>query len=369
MNVPFLDLKAQNQSLYKEVFGLWKEIYGSAGFIGGKHVASFEEEFGKACSAKHCVAVNSGTDALRFIFLALGVNEGDEIITVSNTFIATTEAISQAKGKPVFVDIDSDTYNMDSEKIAAAITDRTVGIVPVHLYGQMADMDSIMDIAVKNNLWVVEDACQAHLAEYKSKKAGTFGAAAAFSFYPGKNLGACGDAGAVTTEDVQLAAIVRSIRDHGQSKKYYHDLEGYNGRCDALQAAALRVKLKRLPEWNEKRRQNAQLYFERLMDTEGIILPAVSAECLHVFHLFVIQINNRDQVQAQLTGKGVHTGLHYPIPLHLQKAYKNLAFSKGTFPITEQSAGKILSLPMYPELTVEKIDYVCNCIKEIVHGA
>jgi len=244
--VPFLDLRSQNRALKGEILPLWEEILDSAGFIGGKHVSAFEEEFASACSVTHCVAVNSGTDALRFIFLALDLESGDEIITVPNSFIATTEAITQAGGRIIFADIDPDTYNIDSAKIEEVITPRTRGIVPVHLYGQSVDMDPILSIADKYCLWVVEDACQAHLAEYKGRKAGSMGIAGAFSFYPGKNMGACGEGGAVTTNDENLAAKVRMLRDHGQSRKYRHEMEGYNGRCDALQAAALRVKLKHL---------------------------------------------------------------------------------------------------------------------------
>ena len=369
MEVPFLDLRAQHKDLYEEVFSFWQEIFESAGFIGGHHVSSFEEEFAEACTVKNCVAVNSGTAALRFIFLAMGVEAGDEIITVPNTFIATTEAISQANGKAVFVDIDQETFNMDPGQIAAAITPRTKGIVPVHLYGQMANMDPILDIAKRNNLWVVEDSCQAHLAEYKENKAGSMGAASAFSFYPGKNLGACGEAGAVTTNDSNLASKIRSLRDHGQEKKYFHDFEGYNGRCDAIQAAALRVKLKHLSGWNETRRRNAKLYEKGLNSLEGVKLPIVLKGCLPVFHLFVIQIDNRDFVQSRLKKMGINTGLHYPVPLNLQNAYFKMGLPEGSFPITEQSCMKILSLPMYPELTSKQIDYVCNCIKEIMNGA
>ena len=264
MEIPFLDLKAQNRALKKEILRFWEEILDTASFIGGKHVNGFEEEFASACSVKHCIAVNSGTDALRFIFLGLGLRPGDEVITVPNTFIATTEAISQAGGNITFVDINPDTYNMDPAKIELAITPRTKGIVPVHLYGQTADMDSILAIAEKHGLWVVEDAAQAHLAEYKGRKTGSMGIAAAFSFYPGKNMGACGEGGAVTTNDSDLAVKIRMLRDHGQTRKYHHKIEGYNGRCDALQVAALRVKLKHLPIWNEARRKKAQSYFKLL---------------------------------------------------------------------------------------------------------
>ena len=366
MEVPFLDLKTQSRTLKAEIFPLWEEILDSASFIGGKHVSGLEEEFAKACEVKHCIAVNSGTDALRFIFLTLGLQPGDEVITTPNTFIATTEAISQAGGKTAFVDVDPSTYNMDPTRIQAAITKRTKGIVPVHLYGQMADMDPILDIANKYKLWVVEDACQAHLAEYKGRKAGSMGIAGAFSFYPGKNMGACGEGGAVTTNDADLASRIRMIRDHGQAKKYYHEMEGYNGRCDALQAAALRVKLKKLPEWNESRRENAQRYFERLRDTEGIVLPKINQNCLPVFHLFVIQVEKRDIVQEALGKAGIGTGLHYPIPLHLQKAYEHMGFKPGSFPVTERYAKRLLSLPMYPELSEQQIRFVCDNLIKIV---
>jgi dTDP-4-amino-4,6-dideoxygalactose transaminase len=366
MEVPFLDLKAQNQALKAEILPLWEEILDSAGFIGGKHVNAFEEEFASACSVKHCVAVNSGTDALRFIFLALGLEPGDEIITVPNTFIATTEAITQAGGKIVFVGIDPDTYNVDTSKLESAITPKTKGIVPVHLYGQPAAMDSVLSIADKYGLWVIEDACQAHLAEYKGRKAGSMGVAGAFSFYPGKNMGACGEGGAVTTNDEDLAAKVRMLRDHGQSKKYHHEMEGYNGRCDAVQAAALRIKLKHLPAWNEARRNNAKIYLDLLKEVDGVILPKTNKHCLHVYHLFVIQVDNRDDVVEALKQIGISTGLHYPIPLHLQKAYECMGLSVGSFPVAENCVKRLLSLPMYPELSEEQIVYVCDCLGEIL---
>jgi dTDP-4-amino-4,6-dideoxygalactose transaminase len=366
MEVPFLDLKAQNQALKVEILPLWGEILDSAGFIGGRHVNAFENEFASTCSVKHCVAVNSGTDALRFIFLALGLEWGDEIITVPNTFIATTEAITQAGGQIVFVDVDPVTYNIDSAKIEEVVTPRTRGIVPVHLYGQPADMDPILAIAKKHGLWLVEDACQAHLAEYKGRKVGSIGIAAAFSFYPGKNMGACGEGGAVTTNDENLAAKIRMLRDHGQSRKYHHEMEGYNGRCDAVQAAALRVKLKHLSAWNEARRKNAQRYFELLKDTDGIKLPVIQQNCLSVFHLFVIQVEKRDIVQESLGKMGISTGLHYPIPLHLQKAYGHMGLPVGSFPVAEVCAKRLLSLPMYPELSEEQIRWVSSSLKKIV---
>jgi dTDP-4-amino-4,6-dideoxygalactose transaminase len=366
MKVPFLDLKEQNRALKAEILPLWEKILDSAGFIGGKHVNVFEEEFAYACGVKHCVAVNSGTDALRFIFIALGLEPTDEIITVPNTFIATTEAITQAGGKIIFADIDPGTYNIDPAKIEEVVTPRTRGIVPVHLYGQPADMDPILAIAKKHGLWVVEDACQAHLAEYKGRKAGSMGIAGAFSFYPGKNMGACGEGGAVTTNDKNLAAKACMLRDHGQSRKYHHEIEGYNGRCDAVQAAALRIKLKHLPAWNEARRKNAQRYFELLKNTDEIKLPVIHQNCLSVFHLFVIQVEERDIVQDALGKMGISTGLHYPIPLHLQKAYGHMGLAVGSFPVAEACAKRLLSLPMYPELSKEQIVYVCDCLGEIL---
>ena len=367
MKVPFLDLKIQNKLLSDEILASWKDILESSQFIGGEHVIEFEKEFAKACETDYCVCVNSGTDALRFIFIALGLNNGDEVITVPNTFIATTEAISQAGGKIVFVDIDSDTYNMDSKKIIEKITPRTVGIVPVHLYGQPADMEPICTIAKKYGLWVVEDACQAHLARYKGHKVGSIGIAAAFSFYPGKNLGACGDCGAVTTNDSMIASKIRALRDHGQTEKYYHEMEGYNGRCDALQAVVLRIKLKYLESWNEERRKNAQYYFELLSTIDKVGLPYIMDECVHVYHLFVIQVDKRDLVAEELKKRGIDTGLHYPLPLHIQPAYFDMNIPVGSFPVAEACAKRILSLPMFPELTRAQMCYVRDSLREILN--
>lgn len=366
MNIPFLDLKAQNSALTQEILLVWEEILSEASFIGGKYVKNFEQEFATLIHSTQCVALNSGTDALRFIFLALGLQSGEEVITAPNTFIATTEAISQAGGKPVFVDIDPETYNLDPQKIEDSITPKTRGIVSVHLYGQPADMDAISAIANKHHLWVVEDACQAHLAEYKGRIVGTLGRAAAFSFYPGKNLGACGDAGAVTTNDPELAETIAMLRDHGQSRKYFHAMEGYNGRCDALQAAALSVKLKYLSQWTEARRKHAQRYRELLQEVPGLVLPKIAPGNISAYHLFVIQVDNRDLVMKALAEKGIATGLHYPLPLHLQEAYSHLQLPEGSFPVTEGCAQRLLSLPMYPELTEEQIVYICDSLKEIL---
>lgn len=370
MNVPFLDLKAQNSAIADEVLPIWADILRNAAFIGGPQVQGLEEEYAAACGVRHAVSVSNGTDALRFAYLALGIQPGDEVITVSNSFIATTEAISQCGGVIRFVDIDPKTYLMDTALLEAAITPRTKGIVPVHLYGQMADMDPILAVAAKHGLWVVEDAAQSQLASYKGRRSGSIGVCSATSFYPGKNLGACGEAGAVTTNDDAIAARVRQLREHGQVKKYYHDIEGFNGRCDAIQAAALRVKLRHLPGWNEARRRNAGRYLELLADTPGVVLPTVSPHCVPVWHIFLVQVENRDAVAAYLNERGVATGLHYPLPLHQQKAYEHLHIPEGSLPVTEAVAKRLLSLPMFPELTEEQQQHVAATLKEAVqrHG-
>lgn len=362
MNIPFLDLKAQYRQIADEVLPPIVEAMENGMFIGGPQVANFEKEFAAFCGSQYCVGLNSGTDALRFALMALGIGPGDEVITVPNTFIATSEAISQAGAAPVFVDIDPRTCNIDVNLIEGAITSRTRAIIPVHLYGQPADMDPILALAEKRSLAVVEDACQAHGATYKGRKAGSMGAAGCFSFYPGKNLGAFGDAGAVVVRDREVAEKIAMLRDHGQSRKYVHDMEGYNGRLDAIQAAALRVKLKRLPAWNLARRQNAKLYDRLLADVPGVEAIREAGFAESVYHLYVIQVENRDGLQAFLAEKGIATGLHYPIPLHLQKAYAKMGYKRGSFPVTERIAQRLLSLPMFPELTAEQIGYVVDCI-------
>lgn len=363
MNIPFLDLKAQFKQIEQDVVPAVTEAMANGAFIGGPQVTGFEEEFAAFCDSRYCVGVGSGTDALRFALMAAGVGQGDEVITVPNTFIATTEAISQVGAKPVFVDVKKDTCNIDPDRIEAHITSKTRAIIPVHLYGQIADMDSLLKIADKNNLVVIEDACQAHGALYKGKKAGSMGAAGCFSFYPGKNLGAFGEAGAVVTQDEQMAQKMRMIRDHGQEKKYHHQIEGFNGRLDAIQAAVLRIKLKHLPDWTESRRQNAAHYNRLLCQIPGVTTPTEAEQVASVYHLYVIHVDNRDDLQKFLMEKGIATGLHYPLPLHLQAAYKHLEYPKGAFPIAENSAARLLSLPMFPELTKEQIEYVAENIK------
>ncbi len=380
--IAFLDLVSVHEELEKELVAVFQKALRTAGFIGGPMVEEFERSFAAFCDTRFAIGVNSGTDALRFALMAAGVREGDSVVTVPNTFIATTEAISQAGACPEFVDIDERTYNMDPEKlkdflehqcsrdhVGKLISQRTgrpvAAVVPVHLYGQCADMDAIQGLADRFHLIVVEDACQAHGAEYFSKrdnrwrKAGSLGKAAAFSFYPGKNLGACGEAGIVTTADEEMARSIRMIRDHGQAKKYYHDIEGYNGRLDSIQAGILSVKLKYLPSWNESRCGHARKYNELFSAAEtNIITPFEPCSSKAVYHLYVVQLENREAVQTALAKEGVGTGIHYPIPLHLQKAYTNLGYGIGDFPASEKTAERILSLPMFPGLTESELERV-----------
>lgn len=383
--IPFLDLITPHRELEEELVEVFRTALRSAAFIGGPMVEEFERDFAKFCGTKHCIGVGSGTDALRFALIAAGVETGDIVITVPNTFIATTEAISQAGALPGFVDITESTFNMDPEKLREYLETRcdidssgkpvhretqrpVTAIVPVHLYGRPADMDPILELAEKYGLIVIEDACQAHGAEYYSerakcwKTAGSIGAAAAFSFYPGKNLGACGEAGAVTTDDEAIARKIRMIRDHGQAKKYYHDIEGYNGRLDAIQAGILRVKLRHLAKWNEKRRELASCYNERLNNIPGILPPGESSLTKSVYHLFVTRTEGRDDLQGYLAENKVATGLHYPVPLHLQNSYHRMNLSPGSFPVTELTTSQILSLPMGPTLTQSQVERVTDLI-------
>jgi dTDP-4-amino-4,6-dideoxygalactose transaminase len=369
MQVPFLDLKVQYRQIEGELKPILEDIMANGAFIGGPQVAAFEEEFAAFCGGGHCVGLNSGTDALRFALMAAGVGPGDEVITVPHTFIATTEAISQAGAMPVFVDIEPATCTMDVAQIARRITSNTRAIVPVHLYGQPADMDPILEIARKHQLAVIEDACQAHGALYKGRPAGSMGVAGCFSFYPGKNLGAFGDAGAVVTADANLAQTMRMLREHGQSRKYYHDMEGFTGRLDAIQAAVLRLKLRRLADWNRARRANAARYTQLLAEVPGVTVVTEAAYAQSVYHLYVILVDDRDGLQTFLNDKGVGTNLHYPLPLHLQKAYAHRGFKKGDFPASERTAARLLSLPMFAELTPPQIEYVVDCIKEYMGGA
>ena len=391
--IPFLDLVTPHKELKDELAAVFAHALDTAGFIGGPMVEDFERTFARYCDAQHGIGVGSGTDALRFALMAAGVNDGDVVVTVPNTFIATTEAITQAGATPDFVDIDERTYNMDPERLRRYLqvecsVDGTTGrvfnkrlgrpvtaVVPVHLYGQAADMDPILDLAERFGLRVVEDACQAHGAEYFSKRqnrwlrAGSMGRAAAFSFYPGKNLGACGEAGAVTTNDGDIARKIRMLRDHGQAKKYYHDMEGYNGRLDSIQAGILHVKLRHLTAWNERRRECASRYQELLGAAGEVIkLPYEPPWSKAVFHLYVAQVQNREQLQNHLGAAGIGTGIHYPIPLHLQNAYKDLGYREGDFPVCEEAASHILSLPMFPGLTYAQQDRIALSVLNFVCG-
>jgi dTDP-4-amino-4,6-dideoxygalactose transaminase len=387
-NIAFLDLVTLHRELEEELVSVFRSALRTAGFIGGPMVEGFESDFARFCGTKHCVGAASGTDAMRFALMAAGVQAGDLVITVPNTFIATTEAISQAGALPAFVDIIESTCNMDPEKLREYLQTRcetgssgkpvhretgrpVTAVVPVHLYGRPADMDPILELAEKYGLIVIEDACQAHGAEYYSerakcwKKAGSIGAAAAFSFYPSKNLGACGEAGAVTTGDGAIAQKIRMIRDHGQARKYYHDIEGYNGRLDAIQAGILSVKLKSLPDWNKARRELAALYGEKLANIQGILPPLEARSVKSVYHLYVIRTERpaqRDSLQAHLAQGGVETGLHYPIPLHLQESYRSMNLGPGSFPVSESVAGRLLSLPMGPALTQSQVERVTDLI-------
>jgi dTDP-4-amino-4,6-dideoxygalactose transaminase/acetyltransferase-like isoleucine patch superfamily enzyme len=387
LRVPFLDLIKAHKDLETDLLAVFKRALSNAEFVGGPLVEDFEHKFAEFCEIEHCVGVASGTDALRFALIAAGVKPGDLVITVPNTFIATCEAITQAGAVPRFVDIDERTYNMDPLKLqeylnqcqlhpeSGVLVDRktqrpVTAIVPVHLYGQMAEMDSILEQAHRYHLLVIEDACQAQGAEYFSQsdnrwyQAGTMGQAGAFSFYPGKNLGACGEAGAVVTSDETLARKVQMLRDHGQAKKYYHQIEGYNGRLDAIQAGFLTVKLSSLPAWNELRRARAQSYGHLLAPLGEVVLPYVPAYSRPVYHLYAVRVQDRDQVRERLSQAGVGTGIHYPVPLHLQDAYRDLGYRLGDFPIAEKVAAEILSLPMYPQLTEHEQEYVAERLVE-----
>ncbi|MDR0306533.1 MAG: DegT/DnrJ/EryC1/StrS family aminotransferase [Chitinispirillales bacterium] len=386
--VPFLDLSALHSGLEDEFTEVFRGSMRNAQFIGGPLVEQFETEFAHLCGCRHAVGVGSGTDALRFALIACGITEGDMVITVPNTFIATSEAISQAGAIPVFVDVDERTSAISVDRLREylethccideisgttfnKITHKPVrAVIPVHLYGQVADMDPIMELARRYKLIVIEDACQAHGAEYFSQKnqtwmrAGSIGQAAAFSFYPGKNLGAFGEAGAVTTNDEKVARAIATLRDHGQISKYIHDIEGYNGRLDALQAGILLVKLSHLTKWNEMRRQCAKRYNTLLEKVSGVGLPHEPIWARSVYHLYVIHVDDRNALQKFLDDKGIGTGLHYPVPLHLQKAYSSHGYKEGSFPVSERLCSHLLSLPMFPGLNEQQQDLVVNAIQE-----
>jgi dTDP-4-amino-4,6-dideoxygalactose transaminase len=381
--IPFLDLVTPHVELEQELTAVFQKALRTAGFVGGKMVEDFEQSFAAFCQAEHAVAVNSGTDALLFALIAAGVKPSDVVVTVPHTFIATTEAISQAGAQPEFVDIDERTYNMDPVKLHTYLETQctqeegrlvskrsrrpVTAIVPVHLYGQMTDMDAILELAERYHLIVIEDACQAHGAEYFSRKrnlwfkAGSMGHAAGFSFYPGKNLGACGEGGAITTNDAKISQTCRMLRDHGQAKKYYHNIEGYNGRLDAIQTGILSVKLEHLADWNAQRRERAAEYKSRFENT-GVQTPFEPSWSRAVYHLYVVRVADREGLMAHLKDAGIGTGIHYPIPLHLQKAYEPLGYKAGDFPVSEQVAGEIVSLPMFPQFTAAQLARVAASV-------
>ena len=375
MKVPFLDLKAQYESIREEITVAIQQVLDSSAFAGGPFVEKFEKEFASFCGCEYAIGVGSGTEALWLSLLALGIGQDDEVITVPNTFIGTAEAISFCGAKPIFVDIDEQTYNMDPQKLhdylkivnrQSSIVNRIKAVIPVHLFGQMADMDPIMEIARENGLFVIEDASQAHGAEYKGKAAGSIGDTGCFSFYPGKNLGAYGDAGAIVTNNAALEKKIRMLRDHGQKKKYHHNLIGWNARMDGVQGAVLSVKLRHLNEWTEARRNNAQFYNKLLRNLDVVILPKEAEYAKHVYHIYAIRLQNRNALIETLAENGIQSGIHYPIPVHLTEAYQFMGLTKGTFPIAEKCAEELVSLPMFPELTEHQTRQVADKIKEFL---
>jgi len=365
MNIPFVDLKTQYQNIRDEIDPAIGEVVSSGWFVGGPRLKAFEEQFASFCRADHAIGVSSGTAALHVALAAAGIGSGNEVITAPNTFIATTEAITLAGARPVFVDVEPDSMNIDAGRIEEAITPRTRAIMPIHLYGQPADMDPIMEIARRHDLLVIEDACQAHGAEYKGKKVGALGHIGCFSFYPGKNLGAYGDGGMVVTNDSILAETVRMLSNHGQKEKNRHPREGFNYRLDAIQAAVLGVKLKHLERWNGQRRDHARLYGEGLHGLE-LKLPTEKEFAKHVFHLYIIQLSRRNELADHLASRGVSVGLHYPLALHQQEAYARLGCRPGSYPVAEACADEVLSLPMFPELTEPQIQHVVKSIREFL---
>lgn len=352
--IPFVDLRAQYQSIKDEVDAAIARVLDSCQFALGEEVAAFEQEFAGYCGTRYGVALNSGTSALHLALLAAGVGPGDQVITVPFTFVATAAAILYTGARPIFVDIDPRSYTMDVSRLEDAITKETKAIVPVHLYGQPADMDAILEVARHHGLVVIEDAAQAHGAEYKGRRAGSLGDLGCFSFYPGKNLGAYGEGGMVVTNNAEYARTMRMLRDWGQSRKHHHDLRGYNYRMDGIQGAILRVKLRHLPAWNEARRAHAARYDQLLADS-AVQTPAVMPFAYHIYHIYAVRSSQRDALQQALQDQGIHTGIHYPIPVHLQQAYADLGHQAGDFPISEQVANQVLSLPMYAELSESQI--------------
>jgi dTDP-4-amino-4,6-dideoxygalactose transaminase len=370
MKVPFVDLKTQYLNIKPEIDEVLNDIFENTAFICGKFVSRFEKEFARAHHTKHFVATSSGTDAVHLLLWSSGISHGDEVILPVNTFIATAEGVSLCGANPVFVDNDPQTYNINPQLIEEKISKNTRAVIPVHLYGQPADMDPILQLAKKYNLLIFEDACQAHLAEYKGRKVANFGKAAAFSFFPGKNLGAYGEAGGIAMNDEDIYQKLIRMRDHGSVEKYLHETLGHNYRMEEIQAGVLFVKLKHLEEWTKKRRNIAKLYCSLLEDTEKIVCPVEMEGVFHVYHLFVVRVldGKRDALKNHLQNHGITTGLHYPIPLHLQRACHHLGHKKGDFPVAEKQTGEILSLPMYPEMEEGKVEYVCETIRSFWDG-
>jgi len=363
MRVPFLDLRLHHEPLQAELQTAIQEVIESGAFAGGPFVARFEEDFADFCQTRFAVGVGSGTEALWLTLLAYGIGTGDEVITVPSTFMATVEAISFCGAQPVFVDIDERTYTLDPQLLERAITARTKAIIPVHLFGQMADMDPIVEIADRYGLRVIEDACQAHGAEYKGRKAGSIGGAGCYSFYPGKNLGALGEAGAVVTNDQSLYGKIQTLRDHGQRAKYRHSCIGWNARMDGIQAAVLSLKLRRLAAANEARQAHAALYDKLLAGEPRVIRPAVAPQNVHVYHIYAVRVRERNEVLRRMADRGVNCSIHYPVPIHLQKAYSFLGLGPGSFPVAERCAQELLSLPMYPELRSEQVEFVVDTLR------
>lgn len=363
MNVRFVDLPRQNNLLRSQLLETIEKIIDQAIFIEGQPLEDFEQSFAKFCNKKYAVGVNSGTDALKFALIAYGIGGGDEVITAPNGYFSVAAVVSEIGGTPVFLDINPNTYTIDVNKLEKKITKKTRAIIPVHLYGQPADMDPILDLAKKYNLVVIEDACQAHGAKYKVKVV-PIGETGAFSFFPGKNLGCFGDGGVLVTDNPEIADKVRYLRNDGSIKKYVHKMLGFKSRLDTLQAAILNFKLNYLEEWNNQRRAHAKKYNEFLKKLPEVKIPFEADYAEHVFHIYVIEIDQRDELQSYLKEKGIETGIHYPTPIHLQEPYLKEGFKEGDFPITEKKVKVLLSLPMFPELTVEEIEYVCFNIKE-----
>jgi dTDP-4-amino-4,6-dideoxygalactose transaminase len=362
MSIPFVDLKAQYQTIKVEIDSAVERIISNTAFIGGEDLKQFDKEFAAYCEAKACVSVGNGTDALYIALRALGIGAGDEVITVAHTFIATSEAITQVGAKAVFVEIEPDTMLMSPDAVVAAITPKTKAIITVQLYGQPCDMDRMMAIAKEHNLKVIEDAAQAHGASWNGRRVGSLGDVACFSFYPGKNLGAYGDGGAIVSNDEDLIKRAKMIANHGRLEKYTHEIEGVNSRLDGLQAAILRVKLPYLDKWNAERQRVAARYLDKLKDSDAVILPTIRPEANPVWHLFVVRVKNRDAFQAYLKEQGISTGVHYPVPLHRQQAYEHFQMPIGSLPITEKVASEIVSLPIYPELTDSMVDDVVRAV-------